>query len=104
MKYSFILILNLCFFLIAVFQPASAQDNKKDNIRIVKLQTSAHTVQCKGKIEKTLAFEKGVIESELDKKTRILTVKYKSNKTDVGRIIKAVTDLGHTAEEITEKK
>lgn len=79
-----------------------AQDKKKDNIKTVKLQTSAHTVQCKAKIEKTLAYEKGIIESDLDKKTRILSVKYKSNKTNVDKIIKVITDLGHTAEEIKE--
>lgn len=93
-------VFSLVFF---IFFSASAQDKKKDNIKIVKLQTSAHTVQCKAKIEKTLAYEKGIIDSDLDKKTRILTVKFKSNKTDVSKFIKVIIDLGHTAEEIKEK-
>lgn len=85
-------------------QSVFAQKQKKENIKEVKLQTSAHTEMCKAKIEKTFAYEKGIIISELDRETQILTVKYNPNKTDVKKIIKVVTDLGHDALEISEKK
>lgn len=77
---------------------------KKDSFKIVKLQTSAHTEMCKAKIEKTLAYEKGIIESELDRESQILTVKYNPDKTDVKKIITVITSLGHDAIEITETK
>lgn len=92
------------FFTMFTLFIVSAQKQSDPNIKTVKIQTSAHTVQCKAKIEKTLAFEKGVIESELDKKTQVLTVKYKINKTNVDNIIKVITDLGHSAEEIKESE
>jgi mercuric ion binding protein len=77
---------------------------KKDSFKTVKLQTSAHTEMCKAKIEKTLAYEKGIIESELDRESQILTVKYNPDKTDVKKIIIVITSLGHDAIEITETR
>lgn len=86
------------------FVQSSVYAQKKYTKKVIKLQTSAHTEMCKAKIEKTLAYEKGIIESELDRKTQILTVTYNPDKTDVKKIIKAITGLGHEAKEIIEKK
>ena len=80
----------------------AAYAQKKDSFKIVKLQTSAHKEMCKAKIENTLAYEKGIIEPELDPVSQILTVKYKPNKTDVNKIISVVNSLGHDAVEIPE--
>ena len=87
-------------FLILFFIISNASAQKKTEYKIVKLETSAHTEMCKAKIEKTLAYEKGIVESDLNRNTHILTVKYKPNKTTVDRIIKIITDLGHDAKEI----
>lgn len=86
------------------FAQSSVYAQKKDENKVVKLQTSAHSEMCKAKIEKTLAYEKGVIKSELDRQTQILTVSYNPVKTDVSKIIKVITSLGHEAMEIIEKK
>ncbi len=96
--YSVAVIITLFFVQLSVYA------QKKDDNKVVKLQTSAHSEMCKAKIEKTLAYEKGVIKSELDRETQILTVSYNPVKTDVSKIIKVITNLGHEAKEIIEKK
>lgn len=93
------------FLSFSVLNSVNAQDIKKDqNEKTVKLQTSAHTDNCKAKIEKTLAYEKGIIESELNQESQILTVKYNAKKTEVKKIIKVIEGLGHEAKEIPEEE
>lgn len=81
-----------------------AQAQKKKEQKVVKLMTSAHTENCKAKIEYTLAYEKGIVSSELNRETQVLTVTYKPNKTTVEKIIKVINKLGHEAKEILETK
>ena len=104
MKSRILLVVVIMISHIMTNQSAFAQNQKNENIKEVKLQTTAHTEMCKAKIENTFAYEKGIISSELNRETQILTVKYNSNKTDITNIIKVITDLGHDALEITDKK
>jgi copper chaperone CopZ len=90
--------------LVFILSPIIIKAQKNKEHKIVKLQTSAHSENCKAKIEKTLAYEKGIVKSELDRETQILTVTYKPNKTNVEKIIKVITTLGHEAKEIVEVK
>jgi copper chaperone CopZ len=97
------IVIHLAVFTISLFFIQTAVfAQKKNGDKVVKLQTSAHTEMCKAKIEKTLAYEKGIVKSELDRETQILTVTYKPKKTDVGKIIKVIISLGHDAKEIVE--
>lgn len=96
--YSAALILSLFFVQSTVYA------QKKDENKVVKLHTSAHSEMCKAKIEKTLAYEKGIIKSELNRESQILTVIYNPEKTSVEKIIKVITSLGHEAKEIVEKE
>jgi mercuric ion binding protein len=66
----------------------------------VKIQTSAQCGDCKYRIEEALAFEKGVKESELDLETKIVTVYYKSSKTNADKIKLALTKVGYDADEM----
>lgn len=77
-----------------------AQEQKE--IKIIKFLTSAHSKNCKEKIEKTLAYEKGVIESELNTENQVLTVRFKPKKTNVENIKKIINNLGHDAELLIE--
>lgn len=99
-----IAIYSVAFILTFSFVQSTVKAQIKNEIKTVKLQTSAHTEMCKAKIEKTLAYEKGIIESELDRKSQILTVTYNPKKTDVDRIIKVIAKIGHDAKEIVEEK
>ena len=91
-------------FFAVIFNYTEVYSQKKNDVKIVKLQTSAHSENCKAKIEKTLAYEKGIVKSELNRETQILVVTYKPHKTDVNKIIKVINDLGHDAQEIVELK
>lgn len=99
-----ITIYSLTLILTLFFVQSEIYAQKKDENKVVKLQTSAHTEMCKAKIEKTLAYEKGIIESKLDRETQILTVTYNPKKTSIEKIIKVIFNLGHDAIEIVEKE
>jgi copper chaperone CopZ len=68
-------------------------------VETVKIQTSAVCDMCKETIEKQLAFTKGVTAAELDLKTAIVTVSYKTNKTTVDDIRKAINEVGYDADD-----
>ncbi len=54
---------------------------------------------CKERIEKALAYEKGVKNSDYDEKTAIVTVEYNPEKTTPEKIRKAITAVGHDADD-----
>jgi periplasmic mercuric ion binding protein len=97
-------ILSTVLILILFLAQSAVMAQKKDQYRVVKLQTSAHTENCKAKIEYTLAYEKGIVKSELNIETQILEVTYKPKKTDINKIIKVINKLGHEAVEIFKKQ
>jgi mercuric ion binding protein len=94
MKTKLFTVIFLAFVIVLQVQ---AQDSKKASITI---QTSAQCEMCKERIEKALAFEKGVINSNLDLDTKIVTVSYKSNRTSPENIRKAITAVGYDADEV----
>lgn len=65
----------------------------------VKIKTSAICEMCKERIEKQLAFTKGVTEANLDLKDKVVTISYNSKKTDVDKLKKAINDAGYDADE-----
>ena len=68
-------------------------------IETVKIQTSAVCDMCKETIEKQLAFTKGVTAADLDLETFVVTVSFKSKKTSVDEIRKAINAVGYDADE-----
>lgn len=75
-----------------------AQNDKK--VEEIKIQTSAQCDMCKTRIETAMAYEKGVVKSNLDLETKILTVKYKPAKTTPEQIRKAVSAVGYDADDV----
>ena len=69
------------------------------SIETVEIQTSAVCDMCKETIEKQLAFTKGVTAAELDVKTAIATVSFKTNKTTIEDIRAAINEVGYDADE-----
>jgi copper chaperone CopZ len=92
--------------LIAVFSLGSsnviAQKTKKTETVIIK--TTAICGMCKTTIEKAMAYERGIISSNLNLETSELTVKYKENKTNPEKIRKAITEAGYDADDIKANK
>ena len=71
-----------------------------DKDKEVKIKTSAICGMCKARIERNLAFEKGVKESDLDVKTKVITIKYNPAKTDVVKLKANISKTGYDAEEV----
>lgn len=95
MKNLKIWMLSLLFTGLATF--GFAQDGKKSEE--IKIKTSAVCGMCKATIEKGLAYEKGVEKATLDVDSKVLTVKYNTQKTSADKIKKAVNDLGYDADD-----
>ena len=71
----------------------------------IKIKTSAQCEQCKTRIETAMAYEKGVVKSELNLDTKELKVVYKPSKTTPENIRKALNYLGYDADNtLADKK
>ena len=83
----------LGIFLISGFSYTSTAQE----LKTTKILTSATCNACKTRIESSIAYEKGVKDVNVELKSKILTVKYKSNKTSPEKICAAVKKLGYEA-------
>lgn len=75
--------------------------NRDDKEKEVKIKTSAICGMCKARIERNLAFEKGVKEADLDVKSKVVTIKYNPAKTDISKLKANISKTGYDAEEVT---
>ena len=66
----------------------------------IKIQTTAVCGMCEERIETNMAYEKGVKSVELDDETKIVTITYKTAKTDPEKLRKAISDLGYDADDV----
>ena len=80
---------------------AFSQDKKAETI---KIKTSAVCGQCKERIEKNMAFEKGVKTVVLDVDTKIVTITYNPSKTTPDDLRKAISKLGYDADNVARDK
>ena len=67
----------------------------------VQFKTSAVCDMCKARIEKSMAYEKGVQSAVLNVPTKVLTVTYKTDKTTPAALRTAVQKTGYDADELT---
>ena len=91
----------ITLFAIMAFADVNAQKATKEELSI---KVSSQCSMCKETIEKALAFEKGIVEAELDLETDIVKVVYKSGKTTPEKIRKAISDVGYDADDIPANK
>ncbi|MCL5990722.1 MAG: hypothetical protein M1419_01290 [Bacteroidetes bacterium] len=75
-----------------------AVDNEKCSE--LKIKTSAISWESKNIIESNLSGMLGVIDSDLDLNSKILTVKINSEKTNCDNILKSIRKLGYDAEQV----
>ena len=66
----------------------------------IKIQTSAICDMCEERLETNMAFEKGVKSVVLDDKTKVLTIVYKTSKTDPKKLREAISKLGYDADDV----
>ncbi len=74
-----------------------AQNAKNDTIEI---KVSSQCSMCKETIERTLAFEKGVVKSNVNLDKDIVSVTYKASKTTPDAIRKAISLAGYDADDV----
>ena len=68
---------------------------QKKEVKTVVYDVSVHCQSCKTKIERDVAFEKGVKEIEASVEKKTVTVKYDSRKTNTEKIAEAIKKLGY---------
>jgi len=68
------------------------------------IQTNAQCGDCKERIEGVLNFEKGINYSNMDLDSKIVEVKYNTNKTSLETIKKIIASIGYTADDLEAVK
>lgn len=68
----------------------------------IKIQTNLDCEMCKKKIEDYMAFEKGVTAIEADVPSKIVTIEFRTKRTDEQKLVDAIKKLGYEAEVIKE--
>lgn len=94
MKFLFMLIIGgFMAIQIQAQQPATKKTEE------VKIATSAQCETCKERIEKALYKVKGVISASLNVESKVATVVYRTHKTDVQALRKAINGAGYDADD-----
>jgi len=94
------LALFLALAMIFVTFKANAQDSKPEKTEVAKIMTSAVCDMCKSRIEKVLKKDEGVVEGNLDVKTKIATVKFNPLKTNISKLRTLISKAGYDADSI----
>jgi hypothetical protein len=66
----------------------------------VKIKTSAECDMCKTRLESNLIYEKGVKFCKLDVPSKVLSITYNSEKTNLENLKKSISMLGYDADEL----
>ena len=82
-------------------QTTPTANAKTTGTATAQFKTSAVCDMCKARIEKSLAYEKGVQSAVLDVPSKVLTVTYKADKTTPAALRSAVQKTGYDADELT---
>lgn len=81
----------------------SGMAQKPSKTEEVKIQTDLDCASCKKKIEDYMAFERGVTAVTADVPTKVVTIEYRTSRTDEEKLVAALKKLGYKAEIIDEK-
>jgi len=92
-------IIIICFSLL-LGNAAFAQTGQKNDLEEIKIKTSAVCEMCKKTIEDGLYTQKGIVSAVLDVPTKIVTVKYRSAKTNPEAIRTYISSLGYNADDV----
>lgn len=75
-----------------------AQKNSKWQEATIKI--SSQCEECKERIEKYLAFERGVKKSEVDLDKDVVVITYHSKKTDLDKLRNSISKIGYDADTV----
>jgi len=95
-----IVLIMLCA--VCAFSLAHAQKVQKNAKETVTFVVSMDCENCVKKIEKNIAFEKGVTDLQCDLPSRTVKVTYRTDKTTEKKLVTAFKKIGYEAEAKTE--
>ncbi|WP_324671608.1 heavy metal-associated domain-containing protein [Hymenobacter sp. GOD-10R] len=95
---SFLLAAAMLFTVSAANAQDIAKAKAKGAAEQVQFKTSAVCDMCKARLEKSMAYEKGVQAANLDVKSKLLTVTYRPDKTTPEALLTAVQRTGYDAD------
>jgi periplasmic mercuric ion binding protein len=88
---------------ILLFTSSNLMAQKPSNREEVKIKTNLDCDACKKKIEDYMAFERGVTAIHADIPTKVVTIGYRTKRTDEEKLLTALRKLGYEAEVMEEK-
>ncbi|EAY27043.1 heavy-metal-associated domain-containing protein [Microscilla marina] len=100
MKNNKLIWLSFIFVLGFVVQAQAQKTKKRKKVATLSIKTSAQCGMCKDRIEKAMAYERGVKKAVLDVESKMLTVTYKTRKTNPDKLRKAVSNVGYDADKV----
>jgi len=93
MKTKVLIFVSLFFLSIGI--NLNAQDKKKNNKEEVTFDVAMTCENCKKRIEKNIAFEKGVTDMKVDLPEKTVTIQYNTEKTNPEKLMEAIEKLGY---------
>lgn len=97
-KLTSVLLIFLSINFSVVSQEVKTPNDKKT--KKIEIQTSAQCKKCKDRIEKDMSFVKGVKSVDLDLETKVLTIEYRTDKTNPEKLKQAVSKIGYDADDL----
>lgn len=80
---------------IIIGTPNKVNAQEKDGLKEVTIWAAMHCESCKKKIEREIAFEKGVKSIDVNLKEKTVTIKYKADKNTDEKLAEAIKKLGY---------
>ncbi|NDV78910.1 heavy-metal-associated domain-containing protein [Dysgonomonas sp. 511] len=81
-----------------------AQNKKPNDKETVVFDVSLHCESCQKKVEKNIAFEKGVTDMKVNLENKTVTIVYKKSQTNVEKLQAAIAKLGYEVKVHTPNK
>ena len=91
-------LLRLVFILALLFSFSVASEAQKEK-KSVTFSVNMDCETCQKKIERNIAFEKGVQDLKTNLKEKTVTVTYDASKTDIKKLTQAFKKIGFEAQE-----
>ncbi|MHC1704905.1 MAG: heavy-metal-associated domain-containing protein [Tenuifilaceae bacterium] len=98
------LIVSLFAFAIVIGTPNKVNAQTKDDTKEVTIWASMHCESCKKKIEREIAFEKGVKSISVDLQEKTVTIKYLAAKNSEEKLVEAVKKLGYETKVVKKEE
>ena len=93
-----ILFILLCVVFAFTCTTVSAQNAQKDTKKTVTFVVSMECENCVKKIEKNIAFERGVTDLKCELPSKTVQVTYRTDRTTEEKLVAAFKKIGYTAE------